>query len=172
MTQTSASFYVLLALSRGPAHGLGIADDVAALTDGEVLLGPGTLYRCLKDLTRAGAIERVDVEDPPGVTHRKYYRITSAGLKSTPTSPLGNRAINSANSFGGAAGHCMASCTPHRLACPARADSASSSVARSRASRSGSGPIASTSTRASSRDACRIASIVAANRRSKSSAAA
>jgi DNA-binding PadR family transcriptional regulator len=80
MSQTSASFYVLLALSRGPAHGLGIADDVAALTDGEVLLGPGTLYRCLKDLSRAGAIERADVEDPPGVTHRKYYRITPTGL--------------------------------------------------------------------------------------------
>jgi DNA-binding PadR family transcriptional regulator len=80
MTQTSASFYVLVALSNGPAHGLGIADDVATLTDGEVLLGPGTLYRCLKDLARAGSIERANVVDPPGVTHRKYYRITAAGL--------------------------------------------------------------------------------------------
>jgi DNA-binding PadR family transcriptional regulator len=79
MTQTSASFYVLLALSKGPSHGLGIAEDVAALTDGEVLLGPGTLYRCLKDLTRDGSIERAEVEDPPGITHRKYYRLTATG---------------------------------------------------------------------------------------------
>ena len=80
MTQTSASFYVLLALSKGPAHGLGIAEDVATLTNGEVLIGPGTLYRCLKDLTQEGSIERAAVRDEPGVTHRKYYRITSAGL--------------------------------------------------------------------------------------------
>jgi DNA-binding PadR family transcriptional regulator len=80
VTQTSASFYVLLALSKGPSHGLGIADDVAALTDGEVLLGPGTLYRCLRDLTRECSIERAAVEDPPGVTHRKYYGITAKGL--------------------------------------------------------------------------------------------
>ncbi len=81
MTQTSAAFYVLLALSKGPSHGLGIAEDVASLTDGDFLLGPGTLYRCLKDLTRVGSIERAAVEDPPGVTHRKYYRITAAGLE-------------------------------------------------------------------------------------------
>ena len=81
MSHTSASFYVLLALSRGPTHGLGIAEDVASLTDGEVLLGPGTLYRCLRDLAASGAIERAEVQDAPGVTHRKYYRLTSVGLE-------------------------------------------------------------------------------------------
>jgi DNA-binding PadR family transcriptional regulator len=79
MTQTSASFYVLLALSKGPAHGLGIAEDVAQFTRGDILLGPGTLYRCLKELAEEGAIERVDVEEGPGVTHRKHYRLTDEG---------------------------------------------------------------------------------------------
>jgi len=79
MTQTSASFYMLVALASGPAHGLGIAEDVAQFTSGEVLLGPGTLYRCLKELLDEGLIERVQVEEDPGVTHRKHYRLTAAG---------------------------------------------------------------------------------------------
>jgi DNA-binding PadR family transcriptional regulator len=79
MSQTSASFYVLLALSKGPSHGLGIAEDVAGFTDGEVLLGPGTLYRCLKELSEEGAIERAEVDEQPEVPHRKYHRLTAAG---------------------------------------------------------------------------------------------
>jgi DNA-binding PadR family transcriptional regulator len=79
MAQPSASFYVLLALSKGPSHGLGIAEDVAEFTSGEVLLGPGTLYRCLKDLAAEGAVQRATVADPPGVTHRKHYRLTASG---------------------------------------------------------------------------------------------
>jgi DNA-binding PadR family transcriptional regulator len=69
---------VLLALAKGPSHGLGIAEDVANFTAGEILLGPGTLYRCLKDLVDAGAIERVEIETP-GATHRKHYRLTERG---------------------------------------------------------------------------------------------
>jgi DNA-binding PadR family transcriptional regulator len=79
MTQTSASFYVLLALSKGPSHGLAIAEDVAEFTAGEVLLGPGTLYRCLKELADAGAIERVDQQNETESKHRKHYRLTPRG---------------------------------------------------------------------------------------------
>ena len=79
MAQTPASFYVLLALSKGPCHGLGIAEDVAEFTEGEILLGPGTLYRCLKELSGVGTIERVEVDEGPGITHRKHYRLTAAG---------------------------------------------------------------------------------------------
>ena len=80
---------MLLALSEGPSHGLGIADDVAQFTKGEVLLGPGTLYRCLKDLSDAGSIERVDIEDPSGAPHRKHYRLTKAGLADLRRTLLG-----------------------------------------------------------------------------------
>jgi DNA-binding PadR family transcriptional regulator len=79
MAQTSGSFFVLLALSKGPAHGLGIAEDVAEFTEGEVLLGPGTLYRCLRELSEAGAIERVEIDEGPEARHRKYYRLTASG---------------------------------------------------------------------------------------------
>ena len=43
-----------------------------------VLLGPGTLYRCLKDLTSAGLVERVAPPDSDN-PHRKYYGLTLKG---------------------------------------------------------------------------------------------
>ena len=78
MTRPSTSFYVLLALLKGPCHGLGIAEDVAEFTQGEVLLGPGTLYRCLRELLDAGAIERTEL-DEERATHRKHYVLTALG---------------------------------------------------------------------------------------------
>ncbi len=73
-----ASLYVLLALADGPAHGLGVAENVSEFTNGSVLLGPGTLYRCLKDLTSTGLVERVPGPDSDN-PHRKYYGLTSKG---------------------------------------------------------------------------------------------
>jgi DNA-binding PadR family transcriptional regulator len=73
-----ASLYVLIALADGPAHGLGIAENVARFTRDSVILGPGTLYRVLRDLDAEGAIRRVPSpkSDNP---HRKYYELTSDG---------------------------------------------------------------------------------------------
>ena len=73
-----ASLYVLLALADRPSHGLGVAKNVAEFTDGLVLLGPGTLYRCLKDLASAGLVERVGPPDSDN-PHRKYYGLTPKG---------------------------------------------------------------------------------------------
>lgn len=78
MFQGSASLYVLIALADGPAHGLGIAANVAEFTNDTVVLGPGTLYRVLKNLDAEGVIRRVpspERENP----HRKYYELTDAG---------------------------------------------------------------------------------------------
>lgn len=79
MIQPTASFYVLLALKNGPAHGVAIAEDIASFTEGNTLLGPGTLYRCLKELQADGAIERTDLNEGPGTAHRKHYSLTSTG---------------------------------------------------------------------------------------------
>ena len=73
-----ASLYVLLALADQPSHGLGVAENVAEFTSGSVLLGPGTLYRCLKDLAADGFIERVSPPESDN-PHRKYYGLTSKG---------------------------------------------------------------------------------------------
>lgn len=77
-TLNGAVFHILLALAQGDLHGLGIADRVEAATGGAVELGPGTLYRSLKEMVEEGLIREADAPaeaDP----RRKYYAITAAG---------------------------------------------------------------------------------------------
>ena len=54
-----AVFHILLALARGELHGLGIAEAIDDATSGAVTLGPGTLYRSLKEMARDGLIGEV-----------------------------------------------------------------------------------------------------------------
>lgn len=79
MKSGTAYIYVLTALGSGASHGLGIAEDVAHFTEGRILLGPGTLYRCLGDLSRQGLIARTEPTEESESPHRKYYRITDTG---------------------------------------------------------------------------------------------
>lgn len=79
VTQTPlkpAVFHILLALSRGRLHGLGIADAVEEETDGDIQLGPGTLYRSLREMAEAGIVAQLEDADDP---RRNYYRLTDAG---------------------------------------------------------------------------------------------
>jgi DNA-binding PadR family transcriptional regulator len=75
-----ATYHVLLALSQGELHGLGIADEVDWLTRGQIKLGPGTLYRSLKQMSEDGWIieAETDEDDDP---RRKYYEITALGRR-------------------------------------------------------------------------------------------
>ena len=74
-----AVFHILLALARGELHGLGIAESVDEATAGSVSLGPGTLYRSLKEMARDGLIGEVPApaegEDP----RRRFYALTERG---------------------------------------------------------------------------------------------
>ncbi|NKB88380.1 MAG: PadR family transcriptional regulator [Acidobacteria bacterium] len=72
-----AVFHILLALSQGQLHGLAIADSVEAETEGDIRLGPGTLYRSLKEMSEAGLVAQVTGEaaDP----RRKVYELTENG---------------------------------------------------------------------------------------------
>lgn len=71
-------FHILLALSGKELHGLGIAEEVERATDGTVELGPGTLYRSLKEMSDAGLVR--EVEGPEQADpRRKYYGITAEG---------------------------------------------------------------------------------------------
>ena len=76
---TPAVFYVLLALADEDRHGYGIAKDVQSRTDGQVRLGPGTLYGTLTRLTDAGLV----VERPTRAAdeRRRYYRLTPFGRR-------------------------------------------------------------------------------------------
>ena len=68
---TEAFFYILLSL-RKPNHGYGIIQEVEHLTNGRVVLGPGTLYGALRDWIR---IYSQDTES----RKKKEYMITELG---------------------------------------------------------------------------------------------
>jgi|SRR5580692_10625145 DNA-binding PadR family transcriptional regulator len=75
-----SGFYILLALSAEERHGYSIAKEVEETTGGTVRLGPGTLYRLIKQMVADGwivEVDRVDSEDP----RRRYYRLTPWGRK-------------------------------------------------------------------------------------------
>src|SRR5215218_6423044 len=72
------SFLILTALASAPKHGYVLLQDVEALSDGRVVLRPGTLYTALDRMTDEGLIE-VDREEVVDARLRRYYRITGAG---------------------------------------------------------------------------------------------
>ena len=71
------AFAALAALAEGPVAGFTVLDRVNATTPGRPILGPGTLYRLLRDLRREGLIER---SGPPsgeagGDDERRTYHV-------------------------------------------------------------------------------------------------
>lgn len=84
MTETPLKttwFYILLALAGNDQHGLGIARDVLALSDGRVRLWPATLYGAIEDLADRGWIVELDEPRRPAdeSDRKRYYRLTRAG---------------------------------------------------------------------------------------------
>ena len=79
---TSTVMQILLSLSAEDRHGLGIAADIKAFTEGGSVLGPGTLYGTIKRMLDAHLIE--DLDSPAGDSddpRRRYYRITPLGRR-------------------------------------------------------------------------------------------
>ncbi len=78
-TLRPAVFQILLALATGARHGLGIAEAVDEATEGAMVLGPGTLYRSLKEMLRDELIEESDSPSPDSDPRRRYYVLTEDG---------------------------------------------------------------------------------------------
>ena len=76
---TPAVFHVLLALAGGDAHGYGVMQQVAALTNGQTTLGPGTLYRSIQKMLIDGLIEEVGGPQAEVDERRRVYRLTRFG---------------------------------------------------------------------------------------------
>jgi DNA-binding PadR family transcriptional regulator len=74
-----AVFHILLALSAGDLHGLGIADEVERASGGTVELGPGTLYRSLSEMADAGLIRSVKAPGRGADPRRKHCGLTATG---------------------------------------------------------------------------------------------
>jgi DNA-binding PadR family transcriptional regulator len=79
---TPATFQILMSLVEGELHGYAIMKEVEESTDGDVRLGPGTLYGSLKRLLETGLVaEGAERADPAmGDERRRYYRLTKFGL--------------------------------------------------------------------------------------------
>lgn len=78
---TRAEFQILLALADRDRHGYGIMQEVLAQTSDQMRMGPGTLYRTLKQLLQRGCIAEADERPDPEQDdeRRRYYRLTDAG---------------------------------------------------------------------------------------------
>lgn len=70
---TETCFYILLCL-REESHGYGIVKKTERLTNGEVIISPGTLYGSLSKLENDGLIQFIKEEEK-----RKIYCITELG---------------------------------------------------------------------------------------------
>ena len=78
---TPTVYHILVALAGGPRHGYAIAREVEELTDGRIVMGPGTLYGSLQRMQGQGLI--VETENPGDdgmhAERRRYYRPTELG---------------------------------------------------------------------------------------------
>ena len=70
---TETSFYILYCL-QNEMHGYGIVEKVKNLTEGEIVISPGTMYGSLSKMEKDGLIEFVREEEK-----RKIYIITDLG---------------------------------------------------------------------------------------------
>ena len=70
---TETGFYILLCL-REPNHGYGIVQKVKEITDGDIVLAPGTMYGSLSKMEKDGLICFQGEEEK-----RKKYLITKLG---------------------------------------------------------------------------------------------
>jgi DNA-binding PadR family transcriptional regulator len=80
---TPAAFSILLALVGGEKHGYAIMREIAHSSAGALRIGPGTLYRSIKQLLAAGMIEESDKRPDPALDdeRRHYYRLTVFGRR-------------------------------------------------------------------------------------------
>jgi DNA-binding PadR family transcriptional regulator len=80
---TPSMFHILLALADKERHGYHIMREVDERTNGNVKLGPGTLYGSIKRMVNEGLVEELDERPDPELDdeRRRYYRLTDFGFR-------------------------------------------------------------------------------------------
>ena len=80
---TPAMFHILLALADKDRHGYEIMREVEERSEGEVRVGPGTLYGSIKRMLNDELIEELDERPDPELDdeRRRYYRLTDLGRR-------------------------------------------------------------------------------------------
>ena len=83
MALRPVEFHIMLVLAAEEQHGYTILQEVSALTDGELELEPGTLYRALHRMLKDGWVAESsrrparDLDDE----RRRYYMLTPLGRR-------------------------------------------------------------------------------------------
>ena len=70
---------VLLALREEPQHGYDVLEQVNQDQGRYTILGPGSLYRTLKEMRELGLIERRPMPEGESDGRRAYHAITTVG---------------------------------------------------------------------------------------------
>jgi DNA-binding PadR family transcriptional regulator len=80
---TPAMFHILLALADRQRHGYEIMREVDERSEGQVRIGPGTLYGSIKRMLQAGWIEELEERPDPELDdeRRRYYQLTDFGYR-------------------------------------------------------------------------------------------
>lgn len=73
-TLTDSTYLILLALLK-PQHGYAIMKEITVLTDGNVEIGPASMYTILKKLVKS---EWIQLEE--NLDRKKIYQITPQGI--------------------------------------------------------------------------------------------
>lgn len=73
-------FAILLGLGQGERHGYAIMQDANGRLNHRAIVGPGTLYRTLKELREQGLIEPCASPSDKDA-RRQYYGITDLGRR-------------------------------------------------------------------------------------------
>jgi DNA-binding PadR family transcriptional regulator len=80
---TAVVLHILLALADGERHGYAIAHEIEETTDGQIRMGPGTLYGSIQRMLTASLIEEASTRRRPADDdeRRRYYRMTAFGRR-------------------------------------------------------------------------------------------
>jgi DNA-binding PadR family transcriptional regulator len=81
---TPAVLHILLALAEGERHGYAIAQEIETTTEGEIRMGPGTLYGSIRRMLGAGLIDESPAPKrrrPDDDERRRYYKMTPLGRR-------------------------------------------------------------------------------------------
>ena len=80
---TPAVLHILLALADGEKHGYAIMKEVDQVSQGQVNMGPGTLYGSIKRMLQSGLVAETDERPDPQLDdeRRRYYCLTGLGKR-------------------------------------------------------------------------------------------
>jgi len=80
---TPVVLHILMTLADGERHGYAIAQEIEETTEGQIRMGPGTLYGSIQRMLTTSLIEETPARRRPAGDdeRRRYYRMTPLGRR-------------------------------------------------------------------------------------------